>query len=160
MNCLAIIISVISLLISIAEFWSERNRNRSEATIHAFDKLQSEIFSGSKENLAKLTVIEAEKIVAQKKSGDIDEQFWAELTYRMSLIEHFAVGINAKVYDLKVLNSMAGNLIIRLYNVMLPIIKYKKSKPDGKYDYIEFEKMKDKIIKFRKRKGQRVDYNY
>lgn len=44
MDIIAVIISVVSLVVSILQFYFERNRNRCEATIHAFDKLQEDVF--------------------------------------------------------------------------------------------------------------------
>ena len=161
LDIVTILISLLAFGFSIAQFLCERNRNRREATIHAFDELQKEIFHSGKTNLKDLKEEKSKEYVSKKELGFIlseDEEAWDELTYKMSLIEHFSVGINEKVYDVKILNGMAGDLIIRLYKSLLPIIEYKRKSPDGKHNYIEFEKAKETIIKLRKRKCQSIDY--
>ena len=43
-SVIAIILSMLSIVFSIYQFVSETKRSRKEATIHAFDKLEDDVF--------------------------------------------------------------------------------------------------------------------
>lgn len=107
---MAIIISFIALAFSVGQFYSERKRNRQEATIHAFDELETD---ESVLYLFSLSRAQIDDLVEQRKKYDIRiDSDWKIITKALSLIEHFAVGVNSEVYDLDILNRMAGNKII------------------------------------------------
>lgn len=149
---ITLILATIAALFSIWSFFLERTRNRREATIHAFDKLQTEILGNDDLSLNKITPELAESYVYKheefKNSKAYNDQ-WRIITEKLALLEHFSVGINYRTYDLKVLNAMAGNLIIRVWNNLQPIVKRKRGQDDGKDNYKEFEKMVENLKRLR-----------
>ena len=151
---LAIIISIGALAFSIWQFFVERIRNRKEATIHAFDDLED---NASFTCLLSLSQSEInDLVVRQKKHDERIKKEWTSVCEALARIEHFAVGINAKVYDLKTLNAMAGNQIIKTFNSCDNLLTYKRSGIGKENNYAEFEKMVRSLKKYRERKGQTV----
>ena len=151
----ALAISVIAAGFSIGSFFLERTRNRREATIHAFDKLQTEILGNDDLSLNKITPELAGSYVHKHKEFKNSKAYndqWRTLTEKLALLEHFSVGINYHTYDLKVLNAMAGNLMIKIWDNLQPIVKHKRNQDDGKDNYKEFEKMVENIKHLRSRK--------
>ena len=136
-DIIAIVISFIALVFSLIQFFVEKDRNREEATIHAFDSLEESenilfLFSLSKN--------EIDDLVSRKKNYDKRiELEWKKLSNALPLIEHFAVGVNSKIYDIGTLNRMAGNQIITVFNACDELIKYKRCGTGKEKNYIEFE---------------------
>lgn len=154
LDLLAIILSVIAFLFSVWQFFIERNRCRKEATIHAFDVLEDTeaviYVLALKEN-------DINELVKRHTAGDKRiESEWKQLSEALPLIEHFAVGINSKVYDIDTLNSMAGNKIITMYYACNELIKYKRTGDGNERNYSEFEKMVNSLICIRKKHKQSI----
>ena len=65
-------------------------------------------------------------------------------------LEFFATGINQKIYDIKIVNKMSGSKLIYQYEKYLKrtIKVIRKGKEDSKA-YIEYEKMINKLKKYR-----------
>ncbi len=143
---LTIIISVFALTFSVWQFFCERIRARKEATIHSFDELEAD---ESVIYLLRLSKREIETILEAKKSDNIDNDEWFRISKALALIEHFSVGVNNKIYDLKVLNSMAGNKMIDTYDKSADIIKYKRK--DSEKNYSEFESMVNSLKNYRRK---------
>ncbi len=149
---ITLILATIAALFSIWSFFLERTRNRREATIHAFDKLQTEILGNDDLSLNKITPELAGSYVHKHKEFKNSKAYndqWRTLTEKLALLEHFSVGINYHTYDLKVLNAMAGNLMIKIWDNLQPIIMDKRHRPDGKDNYKEFEKMVENLKRLR-----------
>jgi len=148
-NWIPMVISFGALIFSIMQFFCERTRNRKEATIHAFDALESNeailyLFSLSKKQINLLVNARKEKNHAQIKKK------WNELKKALPLIEHFAVGINSGVYDIYTLHRMAGNKMIDTFHKCENLINYKRNGNANQNNYVEFETMVNKLIKLRK----------
>ncbi len=141
----AIIISVIALALSIFQFFAERQRGRDEATINAFAELQREVLN--KEAYVNASVSDILEKHKKIESDEIDED-WEQISEYLARIEQFAVGVNTKVYNLSVLDRMAGSHIVKEYNRFSPIIDYKRKKGNTNKRYIEFETMAKRLKKF------------
>lgn len=142
----ALVFSGIAILISLAQFFSERNRSRKEATIHAFDELEENVFS--KKHYKKLVIRAGEEYALSGKPEN-DQEKWNEATLALSRIEHFAVGVNTKIYDLKTLNRMAGGFILEEFSRWKPIIETKRIQTPNSKHYDEFETMCVSLKKLR-----------
>lgn len=70
-------------------------------------------------------------------------------------LEFFATGVNQKIYDIKIVNKMSGSKLIYQYEKYLKKIikRIRKGKEDSKA-YIEYEKMINKLKKYKKYKGK------
>lgn len=155
---ITLILAAIAAVFSVWSFFLERNRNRREATIHAFDELQTIVFRNDDLSLKDIKLKDAESYVQHHRE---DENLklvefknqWDTITARLSLLEHFSVGINLHAYDLIALNAMAGNLMIKVWDNLQPIIMDKRNRADGKDNYKEFEKMVENLKRLRSRKA-------
>ena len=88
------------------------------STVEAFNKLQNEVL----DKLAPLDSKNANVIAENRKNN---EEFWqAYVDYKtlISRLEHFSVGVKEKVYDLDVLDELAGEHLIFLLPKIKPII--------------------------------------
>lgn len=155
LSVLAIIISGIAAGFSIWSFFDERKRNRREATIHAFDFFQETAFCKEHgkltiNNLPEEDAVSIVRIHEEQQENESTKEEWKEITRQMALLEHFAVGVNTKTYDIEVLNKMAGNLLIKMQKSLSPIIQYKQKQTDGEKNYAEFEEMVKNLKKMRK----------
>ena len=165
----SICISILALIFSVITFFDERRRNRKEATIHAFDDLDGKIHTEEYGNLGELDEQQISNILQEHLHPQnpslpkkLKDSRWEQITKGLALLEHFAVGVNTKVYDANTLNSMAGNYIIELYGKLLPIIEEKQKDSDdkhnedkqnnNKHNYEELGKMKKKVDKIKRRK--------
>lgn len=146
LDILTISLSAIAIIFSTAQYFSEKNRSRKEATIHALDILEKEVFS--KSTYKTLVVRDGTKFALNQKCED-DVSAWNEATLALSQIEHFAVGVNSGVYDLETLNRMAGSFIIKEYQRWCPIINTKRKQDPEHKHYDEFETMYKKIQKLK-----------
>lgn len=153
-DCVSIVISFLALWFSLRQYYCERNRNRKEATIHAFDTLEG---SDSIIFLFSCSSIQIDDYVQRRTEYDkrIDQE-WASLSNALHLIEHFAVGINSKVYDITTLNSMAGNKIISTYNNCEKLLCHKRMGVGNGNNYSEFSKMVNDLIQLRLKKNQSI----
>ena len=132
------------------QFIVERSRSRKEATIHAFDALEGNEAVAYLFSVSESTI---DDLIQRKKSGDqrIKEE-WQLLNQAMPIIEHFAVGINSRVYDVKTLNKMAGNKIISTYAACKSLIKLKRAGDGNENNYKEFEDMACALKRIRNKK--------
>lgn len=139
----ALAISVIAAGFSVGSFFSERNRVRKEATIHAFEDLEKEVFL--QEDYVSAPA-EAKKEAEEHKLG----RAWKRGTEFLSRIEHFCVGVQAKAFDLDTLNRLAGGYFIKQYENWRPIIEQKRSDDGSMKHYNEFEDVVSELKKMRK----------
>ena len=137
--CASIIISIIAILLSagsltvaIIQYYTERQRNRNESTIHAFDDLEANVF---------LEADYKKTINTLSKDQIINEKDMVKASPYLSRIEHFCVGINTETYDISTLNRMAGGFFIEQYNLWEKIINAKREEESSikMQHYNEFE---------------------
>ena len=153
-DVIAVLLSIGALVFSIMQFCFERVRTRKESTIHAFDTLEDSepiiyLFSLAKNDINDLV---KRHTMHDKR---IDDE-WKKLNKALPLIEHFAVGINSKIYDAKTLNSMAGNKIITTYYACDELIKHKRVGDGNEKNYSELEKMVNSLISIREKQKQSI----
>lgn len=148
-DLISIVLSFLAVAISLAIFFDERKRNRSEATIHAFDELQNLVFSA--EDYSPLV----SKAVEEYNSGHLNNS-WQSATNYLSRIEHFCVGVQLKTYDIDTLNKLAGGFMVEQYSYWIPVINIKRTKDANKKmkHYDEFEAVAKKICEIRGEKWE------
>ena len=139
----ALLLSAVAAGFSIWSFFVERKRNRSEATIHAFEELEKEVFLQEDYTSAPAG---ARKEAEEHKLG----RAWRRGTELLSRIEHFCVGVQAKAFDLDTLNRLAGGYFINQYENWRPIIEQKRSDDGSMKHYNEFEDVVNELKKKRK----------
>lgn len=142
-DIMALVLSAIAAVFSIWSFLLERKRNCREATIHAFEELEKEVFL---QDDYESVIAEAKKEAEEHESG----RAWRRGTEFLSRIEHFCVGVQAKAFDLDTLNRLAGGYFIKQYENWRPIIEQKRLDDKSMKHYNEFEDVVNKLKKKRK----------
>lgn len=151
---MAVVISIVALIFSMKQFYYERSRNRKEATIHAFDQLESNesikfLFSCSKGDVDSF-------VIRRKQADNCIKDKWDLISGALPLLEHFAVGINSKIYDVETLNRMAGNKIITVHYNCSKLLQHKRVGVGNEKNYSEFEDMVNRLKKIRIKNNQSI----
>ena len=97
-SVVSIAIAFLSVGISIFTYRQTMRRDRKQATLEAYNRLQSEVFDA----LNTYSPAEIESICEDKRSEE-----YKILSGYLARIEHFCVGINEKIYDWDVFYAMA-----------------------------------------------------
>ena len=125
---------------SVVQFFSGRNRNRKEATIHAWEELEKNVF-----------LQEGYKKLALRGGADYvlgGQGEWKRAEKALSKVEHFAVAVNVEIYDLDTLNRLAGSFIIKEYERWRPVIDTKRQREEEPTFCKEFEALYVSLKKF------------
>ena len=72
---------------------------------------------------------------------------YKEISALLARCEHFAVGVNEKVYDIKTLRRLAKPYFIGVYDKLTPMIEKKRAINKSEIHYIELETMVEKLKK-------------
>ncbi|MCM1509063.1 MAG: DUF4760 domain-containing protein [Ruminococcus flavefaciens] len=131
---LSVIIAVVSTIMS--------NQNKKkQATFEAMKQLKQNPY----ENIIHgYTMEKVNSIIRSHKENsdnkDLIEE-WNNIKEYLVFMEQFAVCANNSVFDLKTINRMGGPFLIEMYNVLKPIIEYKRIESNRITIYEEFEKL-------------------
>ena len=150
-DLLPIVISVAALCVSLYSVFSNKNREKKQATVDAYNVLQKEV-------LDKIMTLKSKDVKLLKDEGaGANLDLWNDLTLHLVRIERFSVGVNSGIYDLRILNRLAGSFVIDLYYRIRPIIEKKRelSSSPKKKVYNEFETVVRRLEKIRKIKPKR-----
>lgn len=136
-DIIAVILSTLALLFSIAQFSRDSLRQQKESTLNAYNALQYDAFEKLNKYVDMSTI-------------EYQSEEWEEITICLAQIENFSVGINTGIYSLKILNRLGGAFFIRQFEKLTPVINLKREKnvsPGSHYD--EFEKTVEMLRKRR-----------
>lgn len=81
--------------------------------------------------------------------GLIDDEAKQDIQELLSIVEHLAVGVNAEVYDLEILERMSGTYFIHMFNKLSPYIDSMRAAKRNEKLYCEFESMVNDVKKIR-----------
>ena len=111
-------------------------------TIDAFNILQNEV-------LDKLVLVDKKNAKIIVDSLDNEECRCAYRNYKslIARLDHFAIGIKHKIYDLDVVNELAGEHIIYLYDKIEPIICEANKKENQIKHYSNFVALVNRLKK-------------
>lgn len=110
-----------------------------------FNRLQKEVLDRLNEysdDDIKKTACHAEKLEDEK---------YREITVLLARIEHFAVGANTRIYNVRIIKRCAGKYFINLYKKLDPMIEQKKNKRPKAKHYDEFGTLTKKLTRMHKR---------
>ena len=120
----AIIISIISIMVTAFTFHWTVVRDRRQATLDAYNRLQEQAL----DFINRYTIPEIKEIIKNTKSDE-----YRELTSCVAKIEHFCVGVNQEIYSRETVYELAhGYFDGYLKNRIEPVINKKNW---GNYDY-------------------------
>lgn len=164
-SLVAIAISILSTIISVAIYISGISRERKQATLDAFNVLQEQAF----DKINQYTFAEIrevcdgwQKALNDKRKDDeltederkkidkvVDE--YRNLSGLLARIEHFSLGVNTGIYDAKIAERAATAYLVMLYRGKLkPLIEVKHSGKGNTEYYAEFRKLVEQIEKIEK----------
>ncbi len=142
MEIVSLCISIVAFAFSVATYIFNVIYQRKKDTLEAIHLLQNESFDDINE-------LKAEEILEKYKSHSRETDLY------LARIEHFAVGINAGIYDIKTAKRAAGRYFIATYYKFKSVIEEKrKHRPEHKH-YDEFEKMVRRLENLYKQKEKR-----
>ena len=128
LDFIAIAVAIISVLISIYTYHKSVLHDRTQSTLDAFNILQREAF----DPLNKIPPSEIKDIAAHpiKRSDEYNT-----ISGYIARIEHFCVGVNAKIYDQNIVYELAHGYMDapKLRNRIEPMIDRKNTSADTDY---------------------------
>ena len=166
-SIIAIIVSFISILFSVVIYYKGVHREQKQATLDAFNVLQEQVF----DKLNQYTFAEIREIcnnwqraIEEKNNKKKDEQEllteeenqkrekyfdeYRKLSGYLARLEHFALGVNAGIYDARIAERAATTYLVMLYRGKLkPLIEVKHSGKGNTEYYAEFRKLVERIEK-------------
>ena len=132
----ALLVSVSSVLVSVAIYRAGLLREKKQATLDAFNVLQTQVL----DRLNHYRRYDIDEVAEDVHSAD-----YKELSGLLARCAHFAVGVNTGIYDEKTVRRLAGRYIISLYDKMEPLIQKKRKLNQSERHYEEFEILADKM---------------
>ncbi len=132
MEMLAILISAISLMLTIINFFWSIKHDRKKSTLEAYNQLQEQAL----DILNKYTKTQIENLKRSNKDND-----YRIVSSCLARVEHFCVGIRQGIYDANVLYELSGIYFVSIYEKLKPIIDKKQKGFDNQKFYENFEKV-------------------
>ncbi len=145
-SMVAVLISISTFLFTVVVEHKKAQREKKQATLDAINTLQEQVFDKLNEytygQVAEIATswtlgIEKKNEYVDAKLGTANE-FWAEhheydaaiedyrkISSYLARIEHFALGVNTKIYDPTVTERATTKYFISLYGKLLPILAVK-----------------------------------
>lgn len=124
----ALVLSVISGGFSLLTFLWTARRDRKQATLDAFNRLQAEVF----DNLNTYKPSDIRTICVNNKSAE-----YKTISGYLARIEHFCVGLNTGIYDKNVFYALAHGYFDghQIRKRIEPIIESKNSGKNGQEQF-------------------------
>ena len=126
-----------TVLVVIQLFWirkgfkADHERRRKQATIdhinsvrHQYEEVTFKLREKFGENVINMSVVE------KKDENDIEAY--------LNTLEHLAVGVNTKVFDIEIVNRAAGSHFIHMKNKLNPYIAYVRREFGSETTYKEY----------------------
>lgn len=132
LSIISLAIALFSLIYSFVTYHCSVMHDKKQATLDAFNILQEQV-------LDKINLYPNSKI--KEIAEDARSKEYKELTFLMARVEHFSVGVNSKIYDVKIVKRLAGKHFCALYDKLLPMIEKKRKINKSDKHYNEFEKL-------------------
>ena len=138
----AAIIAAVALINTYLSQKESLRRQRKQATIEAFNSLQTEVL----DTLADVTKKDTK--LAAEKHWDSDEDRKNYNWYRVQVarLEHFAVGINEETYDFDTFYKLGGVHVMFLYKRMEPIITESRK---NSHDIVPFQAFEELYLRIK-----------
>lgn len=130
LSIIAIVISVVSGGFSLYSFvWTAR-RDRKQATLEAYNRLQTEVF----DNLNTYRPDEIRNICADNESAD-----YKKVSGYLARIEHFCVGLNQGIYDKNTFYALSHGYFDghQIRKRIEPVIENKNSSKNSKEQFYD-----------------------
>ena len=129
---ISMLVALASIAFSISTYYLCSKRERKQATLEAYNKLQNEA----------LDILNSytKKMVAEIAENPRSPEY-KELSALLARCEHFSVGVNEGIYDKKVLKKLSGRYFISLFEKLEPMVLKKRSMGHQERYYESFESL-------------------
>ena len=129
-------LAVASALFSVFTYYKTVSHDRKQATLEAYNRLQTEVFD-------KFNLITKKQIKEISDNPRSDE--YKNLSKLLARIEHFCVGVNTEIYDVGVVERLGGKYFLGVYEKSRPLIDKKRDINKTANHYYEFELTIEKL---------------
>ena len=141
---LGTIAAAISLVFAVRTQKKSVDRERRQATIEAYARLQDEVL----DKLADIKPAEVKRAAENCFETEAERQIYHGYKVLIARLEHFAVGIAEDTYDFHTFYTLGGIHVKYLYEKVEPIIiEARNHTNDGSVPYAEFEKLYQRLKK-------------
>lgn len=148
----AMIISLISVIVSVAIYLLGIQRDKKQDTLDFFNLLQEQVF----DKLNLITYSEITNICKKVDSGSIDDETnskYYELLGYLARLEHFSLGVNTGIYDAKTAERAGTAFLVSLRKKLLPVIELQEKRGNHNRDkrieyYKEFRMLTERVAKY------------
>ncbi len=141
----ALLISCLSLYVSLYYNKKDHERRRKQATIEYFEEMTSKLYDSQAKFNTKFNQLDID--IAEL---DSDTELLKDATEILAAFERLSVGVNTKIFDLDILDRMAGSYLVVMYNRFAPYIAKVRTDASRVNSYQEFEYIVDCIKKKRR----------
>lgn len=131
-SIVSIVLAFVSAVHSIFVYIQTVKHDKKQATLDAFNILQEQV-------LDKINLYSNSRV--KEIAEDARSKEYKSLTILMARIEHFSVGVNSNIYDIKIVKRVAGKYFCAIYDKLLPMIEKKRETFKNDKHYDEFEKL-------------------
>jgi Domain of unknown function (DUF4760) len=148
---LTLLVLVFTALIMIYQIKLDHDRRRKESTIDHINEIRPQYRKLDHELVKRLGVgpIDDKKIKKIVDDNEFDE-LHEEIKEMLGMFEHLAVGVNADVFDIGLLNRMSGSFLIRVHDRWSLYFENRRSKSGNSKLYEEFDTLVTKIKALRR----------
>lgn len=151
MEIASTMVATLSAVISIVTYVNTSQFEKRKITIEAVNLLQNEV-------LDKFVAINKKnaKIIVENLDNEKCREAYNDYRTLIARVDHFAVAVNKRIYNLRIVNILVGKHIIYLYEKVIPIINEANKNEKSNRNYCNFEKLvkklnrKHKIIKIKR----------
>lgn len=148
----AMIISLISVIVSVAIYLIGIQRDKKQDTLDSFNLLQEQVF----DKLNLITYSEITNICKKVDNGSIDDETnskYYELLGYLARLEHFSLGVNTGIYDAKTAERAGTAFLVSLRKKLLPVIELQEKRGNHNSDkrieyYKEFRMLTERVAKY------------
>ena len=148
----AMIISLISVIVSVAIYLLGIQRDKKQDTLDSFNLLQEQVF----DKLNLITYSEITNICKKVDNGSIDDETnskYYELLGYLARLEHFSLGVNTGIYDAKTAERAGTAFLVSLRKKLLPVIELQENRGNHNSDkrieyYKEFRMLTERVAKY------------
>ena len=140
MEVASIIIAIVSALFSIVTYITAVRYEKKKITIEAINLLQNEVldkFATTKRDNA--------KIITDNLDNEKCKEAYDDYRALIARLEHFAIGVNKRIYDFGIVNNLVGVHFICLYMKVMPIIDEANKNEKQTRHYCNFLKLVNRL---------------
>lgn len=154
MEIASIAIAIVSALFSFVTYSTTVRYEKRKTTIEAVNLLQNEVLdkfvSISKGNA---------RIIIENLDDEKCRKAYNDYRALVARLDHFAAGVNSRVYDFYTVDNILGRHFVYLYNKVVAIIEEANKNENGMPNYHDFVKLVKRLENSRKAKKREISVN-